>query len=76
MLEMDYTIRINHSYRGHHYILQNVLVLKDCPGDFLYDGASSHFVGDPATKENGHMANACAGRHMMRVAMLSPKPVN
>jgi len=25
---MDYTIRIKHPYRGHHYILQNVLIIQ------------------------------------------------
>jgi len=36
-LEMDYTIRIKHSYRGQHYNLQNVLILE-CPDD-LFDVA-------------------------------------
>jgi hypothetical protein len=27
-MDMDYTIGIKHSYRGHHYVLQNVLILR------------------------------------------------
>jgi predicted RNA methylase len=28
LLELDYTIRIKHSYKWHQYVLQNVLILK------------------------------------------------
>jgi hypothetical protein len=28
LLDMDYNIWIKHFYRGHHYIQQNMLILK------------------------------------------------
>jgi hypothetical protein len=47
LLEMDYTIGLKHSYRGHHYILQNVLVLKAVQVTFYTIEHSSPFMGDP-----------------------------
>jgi len=42
LLEMDYTVGIKHSYRGHNYILQIVLVWKAVQMTFYttdHDGA-------------------------------------
>ena len=76
MLEMDFTIGIKHSYRGQHYILQNVLILKAVQMTFYTMEHSSPFMGDPAPKENRHMTTACAGRHMLTVVTLSPRSIN
>jgi hypothetical protein len=75
LLEMVYTIRIKHSYRGHHYILQNVLILKAVQVTSPMEH-SSPFMENPALTEKGHTATACAGRHILRVVTLSPRPVN
>jgi hypothetical protein len=75
LLEMNYTIGLKHSYRGHRYILQNVLILKAVQVTYPMEH-SSPFMGDPAPTGNGHMATACTGRHIPRVVMLSPRPVN
>jgi hypothetical protein len=76
LLEMDYTIRITHSYRGHHYILQNVLILKAVQVTFYPVEHSSPFMEDPASAENLHMATGCASKHILGVVTLSPRPVN
>jgi hypothetical protein len=47
LLEMVYTIGIKHSYRGHHYILQNVLVLKAVHVTYTMEH-SNPYMGDPA----------------------------
>jgi hypothetical protein len=49
LLEIDYTIGIKHLYRGHHYILQNVLIPKAVQVTYLMEH-SSPFMGDPAPK--------------------------
>jgi hypothetical protein len=59
LLEMDYTIMIKHSYRGHHYILQNVLILKAVQVNFYTIMHSSPFMGEPAPTENGHSHCVC-----------------
>jgi hypothetical protein len=76
--EMDYTIGIKNSYRGQHYILQNVLILKAVQMTFytMEHSSSSPFMGDPAPSENRHMTTTCAGRHILRVVTLSPRSVN
>ena len=51
MLEIDYTIGIKHSYRGHHYILQNVLILKAVQVTYMMEHSSS-FMEDAAPTEN------------------------
>jgi len=73
---MNYTIRIKHSYRGQHYTLQNVLILKAVQMTFYTMEHSSPFIGDPAPTENRHTTTACAGRHILRVVMLSLRSVN
>jgi hypothetical protein len=75
LLEMDYSIWIKHSYRGHLYILQNVLILKAVQVTYPIEH-SSPFMGDPAPKENRHTATACAGRRILGVVTLSLRPVN
>jgi hypothetical protein len=76
LLEMGYTNRIKHLFRGHHYILQNLLILKVVHVTFYKMEHSSPFMGDPAPKQNGHTTNACAGRHILKTVTLSPRPVN
>jgi hypothetical protein len=75
LLEMVYTIGIKHSYRGYHYILQNVFILKAVQVTYPMEH-SSPFMGNPALTENGYRATACAGRHILRVVTLSPNAVN
>jgi hypothetical protein len=45
---MDYTIRIKHPYRGHHYVLQNMLILQAVQVTLYMMENSSPFMGDPA----------------------------
>jgi hypothetical protein len=71
LLEMDYIFRIKHLYRGHHYILQNVLILKAVEVIFYPMEHSSPFMGDPAPTENRHVACACAGRHIESCSTLT-----
>jgi len=75
LLEMDYTIRIKHSYRGQHYNMQNVLILKAVQMTYTMEHPSP-IMGDPVPTENKHMTTACAGRHILRVVTLSPRSVN
>jgi hypothetical protein len=76
LLELDYTIWIKHSYSGHHYVLQNVLILKAFHMTFFTVEQSNPFVGNPAPTVNRHMTTVCVGRHILRVVMLSPQSVN
>jgi len=46
------------------------------PGDPLYDGELSPFVGDPAPTVNRHTTTVFAGRHILRVLTLSLRSVN
>jgi hypothetical protein len=68
LLEMEYTVGIKHSYRGHHYIQQNVLVLK------AVHVASTMDHSTPI--ENIHTTIVCTGRHILRVETLSPRSLN
>jgi hypothetical protein len=43
---MDYTIGIKHPYRGHHYVLQNVLILQAIQVTTMVN--SNPFMGDPS----------------------------
>jgi hypothetical protein len=45
---MDYNIGIKHPYRGHHYILQNVLILQAVQVTLYTMENSSPFMGEPA----------------------------
>jgi hypothetical protein len=76
MLELGYTIGIKHSYRGHHHILQNVLILKALQLTFYTMEHSSPFMGVPAPSVNRPMTAVGAGRHIFRVVTLSPQSVN
>jgi hypothetical protein len=76
LLEIDYPIGLKQLYRGHHYILQNVLILKAVQVTFYPMEHTSPFMRDPAPTENRHTATACAGRHILRVVTLSLRPVN
>ena len=68
---MDYSIRVKHPYRGHHYVLQNVLILQAVQMTLYTMKNSSPFVGDPAPTVNRHTTTAFAGRHILRVVTLS-----
>jgi hypothetical protein len=61
LLEMDYTIGIKHSYRGHRYVLQNVLILK--AAQMTYDRAFQLLHRSSAPIVNRHTTTAFAGRH-------------
>jgi len=45
---MDYTIGIKHPYRGHHYVLKNVLILQAVQVTLYTMDNSSSFMGDPS----------------------------
>jgi len=45
---MDYTFGIKHPYRGHHYILQNVLIMQAVQVTLYRMENSSSFMEDPA----------------------------
>jgi len=64
-MEPDYSIGIKHSYKGHHYVLQNVLILKAVQVTFYMMEHSSPFMGDPASSVNRHKTIACGGRHIL-----------
>jgi hypothetical protein len=73
---MDYTIGIKHPYRGHHYILQNVLKLQAIQVTLYTMENSSPFMGDPAPTVDRHTTTAFAGRHILQVVTLSLRTVN
>ena len=73
---MDYTIGIKHPYRGHHYVLQNVLILQAVQVTLYTMENSSHFLGDPAPTVDRHTNTAFAGRHILWVVMLPLRSVN
>jgi hypothetical protein len=75
LLKLDYTITKKHSYRGHHYVLQNVLILKAFQVTYKMEH-SSPFMGDPAPTVNRNMTTVGADRHTLKVVMLSPQSVN
>jgi hypothetical protein len=52
LLEKDYTIGMKHPYIGHHYILQNMLILKAIQMTFYVLDHSSSFMEDPAPALN------------------------
>jgi len=73
---MDYTLGIKHPYRGHHFVLQNVLILQVIQMTLYKMENSSPFMGDPASTVDRHTTTAFAGRHILRVVTLSMRSVN
>jgi hypothetical protein len=73
---MDYTIGIKHPYRGHNYVLQNVLILQAVQVTLYTMENSSPFMGKPAPTVDRHTTIAFAGRHILLVVMLSVRSVN
>jgi len=73
---MDYTFGIKNSYRGHHYVLQNVLILQAARVTLYTMENSTPLVGDPAPTVYRHMTTAFAGRHILGVVTLSLRSVN
>jgi hypothetical protein len=73
---MDYTIEIKHPYRGHHYVLQNVLILQAVQVTLYTMENSNPFMGDPTTTVDRHTTTALAGRYILRVVKLSLRSVN
>jgi hypothetical protein len=73
---MDYTVRIEHSYRRHHYVLQYVLILQAIQVTVYRMENSSPFMGYPAPTVNRYTTTAFAGSHILRVVMLSLRSVN
>jgi hypothetical protein len=76
LLQIDYIIGIKHPYRGHHYILQNVLILQTVQVTLYTMEKSSPFMGVPAPKVDRHMTTVFAGRHIQRVVTLSLRSVS
>jgi hypothetical protein len=58
---MDYTIGIKHPYRGHHYVLQNVLIMPAVQLTLYKMENFSSFMGDPAPTVYRHMTTVFAG---------------
>jgi hypothetical protein len=65
------TFRIKHPHRGHHYVLQNVLILQGVRVTLYKMENSSTFMGDPAPKADRHMPTAFAGTLILRIGTLS-----
>jgi hypothetical protein len=65
-----------HPYRGHHYVLQNVLILQAIPVTLYTMENSSTFMGDPSPTLDRHTTIVFAGRHILGVVMLSLRSVN
>jgi hypothetical protein len=72
---MDYTIRIKHPYRWHHYVLQNVLILQAVQVTLYTMENSNPFMGDSAPTVDRHTTTAFAGRHIPQVVTLSLRSV-
>jgi hypothetical protein len=68
LMEMDYSIELKYSYKGHHYVLQNVLILKAVQVTYMMEH-SSPFMGDPASSVNRYKTTVCGGRHKLWVVM-------
>jgi hypothetical protein len=75
LLDKDYNIRAKHSYRGHHYIMQSVLILKAVQVTYTVEHSSS-FVRDTVPILNKHTSTMFAGRHMLRIVTFFPRSVN
>jgi hypothetical protein len=73
---MDYTIGIKHPYRGHHFDLQNALILQAVQVTLYTMQNSSPFMGDPAPTVDRHTTTAFSGRYLLRVVTLSLRSVN
>ena len=76
ILEIYYTNGIQHSYRGHYYILQNVPLMKAVQVTFYKMEHSSPVMGDPGPTVNRHTTTAFAGRRILTVVTLPPRSVN
>jgi hypothetical protein len=76
LMELDYSSGIKNSYKGHHYVLQNVLILKVVQVTFYMTEHFSPSMGDPASLVNRHKTTTCGGRHILQGVMLSPRSVN
>jgi hypothetical protein len=57
--EIYYIMGMKHSYRRHHYIPQNVLLLKAVQVNIYPMEYFSSYMGDPAPTESGQTATAC-----------------
>jgi len=73
---MDYTSGIKHPYRGHPYVLKNVLILQAVQVTLYTMENSTPFMGDLAPRVYRHTTTAFAGRHILRVVTLSLRSVN
>jgi hypothetical protein len=58
---MDYTVGIKHPYRGHHYVLQNVLIMQAVQLTLYTMENSSSSMGDPAPTMDRHTTTVFAG---------------
>jgi len=73
---MDYIFGIKNPYRGHHYVLQNVLILQAVQVTLYMMENSTPLMGDPAPTVYRHTTTAFAGRHILLVVTLSLRSVN
>ena len=73
---MDHTFEIKHPFLGHHYVLQNVLILQTVQLTLYTTENSSPFLGDPAATVDRHTTSAFTGRHILQVVTLSLRSVN
>ena len=60
---MDYTFVIKHPHIGHHYVLQNVLILQAVQVTLYKIQNSTPFMGDPAPTVYRHTTTVFASRH-------------
>jgi hypothetical protein len=61
LFKLDYSSGKKHSYREHHYVLQNVRVLEVIQVTHYLMEHSSPFVGDPVATLNRHTTAAFRG---------------
>ena len=73
---MDYTVGIKHLYRGHHYVVQNVLIMQAVQVTLYTIENSSSFTGGQALTVDRHMTTAFADRLILQGVMLSLRSVN
>jgi len=73
---MNYTFGTKNPYRGHHYVLQNVLILQAVQVTLYMMENSTPLMGDPATTVYRHTTTAFAARNILQVVTLSLRSVN
>jgi len=68
---LDCTVRIKHPYRGHRYVLQNVVILQGVRVTLYMMEKLGLFMKEPAPKVDRHITTAFVDRHILLVVTLS-----